>query len=171
MPAPEPFSSLLIPFRSSSSAPPLPPGYTLRQGGESRLGDGSEQSAEGLNRLLLSCGDRPRSAERWRRVLERSCWHLAVHDRSDRLVGFVRATSDQALNANLWDLLSDPSDPEREQVLTALVRSALNRLRREQGGCSVSISAPPEALNLVHRAGFVVDPGGIRAMGLALRQE
>jgi hypothetical protein len=171
MPAPERLSSLLIPFRTSGSAHPLPPGYSLRQGGESPLADGSDQSAEALNRLLLGCGDRPRSAERWRRVLARSSWHLAVHDGSERLVGFVRATSDQALNANLWDLLSDPADPEREEVLSVLVRSALARLRRELGGCSISLSAPPEALSLVHRAGFVVDPGGIRAMGLALRQD
>jgi hypothetical protein len=120
---------------------------------------------------LLCCGDQPRSADRWRRVLERSSWHLAVYDPRSRLVGFLRATSDQALNANLWDLLSDPADPEQEQVLTVLVRSALARLRRELGGCSISVAAPPEALTLLHRAGFVIDPGGIRAMGLALGQE
>jgi hypothetical protein len=89
---------------------------------------------------------------------------------SGQLVGFVRATSDQALNANLWDLLSDPADPTRSEVLATLVHAALARLRRELGGCSISLSAPPEALPALTRAGFVVDPGGIRAMGLGLQE-
>jgi hypothetical protein len=53
-------------------------------------------------------------------------------------------------------------------VITSLVRCALGRLRRELAGCSVSLSAPPEALEILTQAGFVVDPGGIRAMGLDL---
>jgi hypothetical protein len=167
----ERLSSLLIPFRTPNAAHRLPEGYTLVQSPEGDLADGSELAAERLNRLLLSCAERPRSAERWALVFTRSTWHLGVNDRAGRLVGFVRATSDLALNANLWDLLSDPADPERDQVLTTLVRTALARLRRELSGCSISLSAPPEALEILSRAGFVVDPGGIRAMGLALRSD
>ena len=89
-------------------------------------------------------------------------------DAENHLRGYVRITSDQALNANLWDLLSDPTDPAREQVITALLHASLARLRRELSGCSVSVSAPPEALAALSRAGFIVDPGGIRAMGLTL---
>jgi hypothetical protein len=91
-----------------------------------------------------------------------------VLDAQNQLCGYVRITSDQALNANLWDLLSDPADPGREEVITALLQAALARLRRELSGCSVSVSAPPEALEALGRAGFLVDPGGIRAMGLQL---
>ena len=53
-------------------------------------------------------------------------------------------------------------------MLHVLVQAGLQRLRRELGGCSISVSAPPEALEALRRAGFVVDPGGIRAMGLEL---
>ena len=88
-----------------------------------------------------------------------------------QLVGFVRATSDRALNANLWDLVADPADPGRAEVIDALVQAALSRLRREMRGCSISLSAPPEALKALTRVGFVVDPGGIRAMGLDLRAD
>jgi hypothetical protein len=91
-----------------------------------------------------------------------------VHNPQQRLVGFVRATSDQALNANLWDLMADPEDPARDEVLLALLQAALGRLRRELAGCSVSLSAPPEALAALEHCGFLVDPGGIRAMGLRL---
>jgi hypothetical protein len=150
----------LIPFRSPAPTPRLRKGYQL-------FSEPDLTWAE-LDHLLLACGESSRSPERWQRVLERSAWHLAVRDPDDRLVGFLRITSDQALNANLWDLISEPSDPAREEVLVALVETALGRLRRELGGCSISLSAPPEALKALARAGFLVDPGGIRAMGLKL---
>jgi hypothetical protein len=121
-----------------------------------------------LNRLLEKAGDSRRPPELWQRVLTCSAWHLSVINPEQRMVGFVRATSDQALNANLWDLMADPEDPARDEVLLALVQAALSRLRRELAGCSVSLSAPPEALAALEHCGFLVDPGGIRAMGLRL---
>ncbi len=150
----------MIPFRSPAPTPHLRQGYQLL--------NEPDLCSDALNRLLLCCGEQPRNPDRWQRVLARSAWHLAVVDGSGRLVGFVRATSDQALNANLWDLLSDPADPSRSEVLATLVQAAVSRLRREMGGCSISLSAPPEALQALTRAGFVVDPGGIRAMGLGM---
>jgi hypothetical protein len=153
----------LIPFRSQPPSLRLREGYTL-------LNQHDPEPAA-LNRLLEACGDPPRSPERWQRVLECSAWHLVVLDPRGQLVGFVRATSDQALNANLWDLVADPADPGREEVIGALVHAALARLRRELSGCSISLSAPPEALKALTRVGFVVDPGGIRAMGLDLRRD
>ncbi|MCX5967049.1 MAG: N-acetyltransferase [Cyanobacteria bacterium] len=152
----------MIPFRSQPPQPRLREGYQLLHQ--------PAWDADELDHLLQECGDRPRGAGRWGLVLERSAWHLAVRSDQDRLVGFIRATSDQALNANLWDLLADPADPSRDEVIQALVQAALSRLRREMGGCSVSLAAPPEALHAVTRAGFVVDPGGIRAMGLNLKE-
>ena len=151
----------MLPFRSQPPPPVLSAGYTL-------LVD-SYPSAEALNRLLVAGGEGPRDAGRWQRVLERSLWHLAVLNPAGALVGFVRATSDLALNANLWDLCCDPSDHGSQEALAVLVYTGLGRLRRELSGCSISLSAPPEALRALERYGFVVDPGGIRAMGLKLR--
>ncbi len=150
----------MLPFRSQPPQPRLREGYQL-------LWQPPLQADE-LNRLLQLCGERARPHERWQLVLERSAWHLGVRDDSERLVGFLRATSDLALNANLWDLLSDPADPGRDDVLAVLVHAGLGRLRRELSGCSVSLSAPPEALSALSRVGFMVDPGGIRAMGLEM---
>ena len=155
-----PFSSLLMPFRSSTSTPRLRPGYGLQMQ--------PELCWDRLNQLLELNGDRPRPTERWRLALERSSWHLAICREDGVLVGFVRVTSDLALNANIWDLLVDLEDPAWEEVMTALVQTALARLRREMAGCSVSLAAPPTSINALTRAGFVVDPGGIRAMGLNL---
>lgn len=149
----------MIPFRSQPPAPRLPEGYRTE----------TEPPLPGeLNVLLMACGESRRDEQRLALVLERSAWQFCVRDPQGRLVGFVRATSDQALNANLWDLSASPRDPQRSTVLAVLVHSALTRLRRELSGCSISVAAPPEALSALQQHGFMVDPGGIRAMGLVL---
>jgi len=153
--------SLLIPFRLQPPTPRLREGY--------RLLDNPELPAEALNRLLQQAGDQPRSQERWRQVLAHSTWHFAViNEPAAQVVGFVRITSDMALNANLWDLVADADDPAATEVYGALVGAALGRLRRELSGCSISLAAPPAALEALAQHGFVIDPGGIRAMGLPL---
>jgi len=153
--------SLLIPFRNQPSPPALPEGYGLESGDPPATAE--------LQGLLLACGDPPRQSERLVLALKRSIWHLSVRNPAGELVGFLRATSDLALNANLWNLSGHPGDPHRDQVVLVLVHTALNRLRRELPGCSISLSAPPEAVKALTQQGFVVDPGGIRAMGLGLR--
>ncbi|MFM7674996.1 MAG: N-acetyltransferase [Synechococcus sp.] len=153
--------SLLIPFRSQPATPRLREGY--------RLIVDPQPSPEEANRLLRVCGESPRSDERWQRAIACSGWHLGIRTPEGLLVGFVRSTSDQALNANLWDLLVDPADPDPNEILAVLLHTALGRLRRELAGCSISVSAPPEAIQHLEALGFVVDPGGIRAMGLTLR--
>lgn len=151
---------MLLPFRSPPAPSPLRDGYVL-------LVQPSLQ-VEALNQMLESCGGRARTAATWDEVIRRSSWHLAVQDPQGGWVGFIRATSDRALNANLWDLISAPADPAREEVIRALVAAAVERLRRELSGCSISISAPAEAITALTQAGFAIDPGGIRAMGLRL---
>ena len=152
--------SLLIPFRSQPQPPPLPAGYSLS----------SEQwpSAQELDALLVACGDPARPLERIEAALQRSAWQLSVRNSAGALVGFVRVTSDLALNANLWDLTAHPADPQQEQLMIVLVYTTLHRLKRELSGCSISVAATPMAQEALKRHGFVVDPGGIRAMGLSL---
>ena len=81
------------------------------------------------------------------------------------VVGFVRATSDLALNANLWNLAARPG-PDQSDLYAVLVHRALHILRRDLPGCSLSVSAPASALEALRTNGFVIDPNGIRAMGL-----
>ena len=153
--------SLLIPFRLQPPAAPLRPGY--------RLQENVALDSDALNHLLGLIGETPRTASCWAAVLERSTWHVAVLREPDVLVGFVRVTSDMALNANLWDLCADPHDPCQGEIYAALVGATLARLRRDLSGCSISLAAPPAALQALEKHGFVIDPGGIRAMGLELR--
>ena len=150
----------MLPFRHLTPAPRLRAGYQL-------LSDGAPE-ADAMDALLLQAGERARGPERWQRVLAHSLWHLRIETDGGRLVGFVCATSDRALNANLWDLWADLHDPFQEELMQALVQAALGRMRRELPGCSISLSAPPCAQAILERCGFVVDPNGIRAMGLNL---
>ena len=118
--------------------------------------------------MLASCGETTPPLERWSEALARSYGYLCILDTADaELVGFVRITSDQALNANLWNLSAKPG-PDQAQLLAVLVHRALSYLRKELPGCSISIAAPSSALGALTSQGFLLDPGGIRAMGLRL---
>lgn len=122
-----------------------------------------------LNALLEDCGESTHSEERWLLALERSVWHLSIlESATEELVGFVRATSDLALNANLWNLCARPGDYQT-QILAVLVHRSLHMLRRDLPGCSLSISAPTHTVQALEKQGFVIDPNGIRAMGLPLQ--
>ena len=92
-----------------------------------------------------------------------SIWQV----KDSNLVGFVRATSDRGLNANLWNLVAEPGDNQQD-LLKVLVYNALKVLRRDMPGCSVSVSAKPYLIKPLKSQGFLLDPGGIRAMGFKL---
>tara|TARA_Y100001947_G_scaffold153150_1_gene155637 strand:- start:513 stop:974 length:462 start_codon:yes stop_codon:yes gene_type:complete len=151
----------LLPFRQQAAAPRLPERYTMSM---EFVPDGAS-----INALLEDCGDQPHPVDRWPLALQRSIWHLSILDNENkRLVGFVRATSDQALNANLWNLAA-ASGPDQSRLLSVLVHRSLACLRKDLPGCSISIAAPAQALDALKSRGFILDPGGIRAMGLRLR--
>jgi hypothetical protein len=148
-------------FRSQASPPRLPEGYLLAW-------ETLPVDVDDVQALLERCGAPIRPMARLALALERSSWSVRVRDPDDRLVGFLRITSDGALNANLWDLAVDPAVAGRQTVMTVLIHSAVSRLRRELSGCSISLAAPPDTLDVLENQGFLVDPNGIRAMGLVL---
>ena len=116
----------------------------------------------------MSCGESTHPEERWGLALQRSLWQISILEESTgELIGFVRATSDLALNANLWNLAAKPG-PNQGALFAVLVHRALQILRRDLPGCSLSISAPAAALEALKQQGFLIDPNGIRAMGLSL---
>jgi hypothetical protein len=149
-------------FRSQASPPRLPEGYLLAW-------ETLPVDVDDVQALLERCGAPIRPLARLALALERSSWSVRVRDPDDRLVGFLRITSDGALNANLWDLAVDPAVTGRQTVMTVLIHSAVSRLRRELTGCSISLAAPPDTLDVLENQGFLVDPNGIRAMGLVLQ--
>jgi len=150
----------LFSFRQQSP-PSLPSGFVLDL---QHL-----PSPDALNRLLARCNEETHPSKRLALALEKSDFHLSIlEESSGKLSGFVRATSDKGLNANLWNLVAEPS-LEQGQLLAVLVHRALRILRREMPGCSVSVSAPLMAIDALKEHGFLIDPGGIRAMGFRLR--
>ena len=150
----------MLSFLQQPSIPPLPEG--------TRLETSTPPTAQQLNTLLMSCGESTHPEERWELALQRSLWQISILEESTgELVGFVRATSDLALNANLWNLAAKPG-PNQGALFAVLVHRALQILRRDLPGCSLSISAPADALEALKQQGFLIDPNGIRAMGLSL---
>ena len=126
-------------------------------------------SPEALNKLLARCNEETHPSKRLSLALEKSAFHLSIlEESSGNLSGFVRATSDKGLNANLWNLVAEPSR-DQGQLLAVLVHRSLGILRRKMPGCSVSVSAPSMSIEALQENGFLIDPGGIRAMGLKLR--
>lgn len=150
----------LLPFRQKIVVPQLPAGYVLDEN--------NRPSAEALNHLLKECHETVHPSEIWKMAFANTVWHLSVIDEnSGMLSGFVRATSDRALNINLWNLAALPGE-HQEELLSVLINRALVTLRRDMPGCSFSVSAAPMAITSLKSQGFLVDPGGIRAMGLRL---
>ena len=126
-------------------------------------------SPEDLNSLLAKCNEETHPAPKLAVALKQSSFHLSILDESSgKLAGFVRATSDKGLNANLWNLVAQPGKYQ-QQLFAVLIHRVLIILRRELPGCSISIAAPSIAVEALKEQGFLLDPGGIRAMGFRLR--
>ena len=121
-----------------------------------------------INRLLSRCNQDTHQPKKLELALERSDFYLTLlQESSDKLVGFVRVTSDKGLNANLWDLAAEPGD-QQEQYISIMVFNAIEIIRRELPGCSISVAAPLISLKALKASGFLLDPNGIKTMGFRL---
>ena len=150
----------MLPFLKNSNPPTLPLGFVLDVDKPPR--------AQSLNRLLSRCSEDTYPPNLLKLALEKSAFNMSIWQVKDsNLVGFVRATSDRGLNANLWNLVAEPGDNQQD-LLKVLVYNALKVLRRDMPGCSVSVSAKPYLIKPLKSQGFLLDPGGIRAMGFKL---
>ena len=124
---------------------------------------------EDLNKLLATCREKTHPSKRLKSALENSYCCLSIFNTSNRkLVGFVRATSDKGLNANLWNLVAEPGENQKA-LLSFLINQVLLVLKRELPGCSISVSSPSLAIKTLIKQGFLENPNGIRAMEYKLR--
>ena len=97
--------------------------------------------------------------------MQRLCFYLTLFNKtSENLLGFVRVTSDKGLNANLWDLVAEPGD-HQEEYISIIVFKAIEIIRRELPGCSISVAAPSISIKALKANGFLLDPNGIKTMG------
>ena len=121
-----------------------------------------------INNLLISCGSDFFSNEKLFYAIKNSNFFFAICSESKRQVfGFVRVTSDKGLNANLWNLCAQPGENQK-LFYSILLRLTLEKINREMPGCSISVQAPRSSFASLEEIGFVLDPNGIRVMGLRL---
>ena len=150
----------MLGFNSASKYPQIPDGYVLLR---------SEYiSVRKINRLLSKCNQDTHQPRKLELALENSDFYLTLLQKtSENLVGFVRVTSDKGLNANLWDLVAEPGE-QQEKFMSIIVFKAIEIIRRELPGCSISVAAPIISLNPLKANGFLLDPNGIKTMGFRL---
>ena len=150
----------MLGLNSANKCPQIPEGFILLR---------SELiSVRKINRLLLKCKQDTHQPRKLELALRNSDFYLTLlQKKSKNLVGFVRVTSDRGLNANLWDLVAEPGD-KQEKYISIVVFKAIEIIRRELPGCSISVAAPLISINSLEANGFLLDPNGIKTMGYRL---
>ena len=150
----------MLGLNSANKCPQIPEGFVLLR---------SEiVSVRKINRLLSRCNQDTHQPRKLELALKSSDFYLTLlHKTSENLVGFVRVTSDKGLNANLWDLVAEPG-AQQEKYISIIVFKAIEIIRRELPGCSISVAAPLISINALKDNGFLLDPNGIKTMGFKL---
>tara|TARA_Y100000589_G_scaffold324210_1_gene360019 strand:+ start:108 stop:506 length:399 start_codon:yes stop_codon:yes gene_type:complete len=121
-----------------------------------------------INNLLISCGSDFFSNDKLFLAIKNSNFFFSIcHESKKQVFGFVRVTSDKGLNANLWNLCAQPGENQK-LFYSVLLRLTLEKINREMPGCSISVQAPQSSLNSLEENGFILDPNGIRVMGIKL---
>ena len=150
----------MLGLNSANKCPQIPEGFILLR---------SEiVSVRKINRLLSRCNQDTHQPRKLELALKSSDFYLTLLQKtSENLVGFVRVTSDKGLNANLWDLVAEPGN-QQEKYISIMVFNAIEIIRRELPGCSISVAAPLISLKSLKANGFLLDPNGIKTMGFRL---
>ena len=147
----------MLGLNSANKCPQIPEGFVLLRN--------ELVSVRKINRLLSRCNQDTHQPRKLELALKNSDFYLTlVQKTSEKLVGFVRVTSDKGLNANLWDLVAEPGD-QQELYISLIVFKAIEIIRRELPGCSISVAAPSISIKALEANGFLLDPNGIKTMG------
>ena len=150
----------MLGLNSANKCPQIPEGFILLRS--------EVVPVRKINRLLSRCNQDTHQPKKLELALKSSEFYLTLLQKtSDNLVGFVRVTSDKGLNANLWDLVAEPGD-QQEKYIAIVVFNAIEIIRRELPGCSISVAAPLISLKALKANGFLLDPNGIKTMGYRL---
>ena len=150
----------MLGLNSANKGPQIPEGFILLRS--------EVVPVRKINRLLSRCNQDTHQPKKLELALKSSEFYLTLLQKtSENLVGFVRVTSDKGLNANLWDLVAEPGD-QQEKYIAIVVFYAIEIIRRELPGCSISVAAPLISLKALKANGFLLDPNGIKTMGFRL---
>ena len=119
-----------------------------------------------VNNLLIACGIDFFPNSKLESAIKSSNFFFGIYAETQKQIyGFVRVTSDKGLNANLWNLCAKPGKSQKLFYLV-LLRATLEKINREMPGCSISVQAPPSAFESLEDSRFILDPNGIRVMGM-----
>jgi len=147
----------MLGLNSANKCPQIPDGFILLRN--------EIVSVRKINRLNGRCNQDTHQPRKLELALKRSNFYLTLFQKSsDQLVGFVRVTSDKGLNANLWDLVAEPGE-QQQKYISIMVFKAIEIIRRELPGCSISVAAPLISIEALNANGFLLDPNGIKTMG------
>jgi len=150
----------MLGLNSANKCPQIPEGFILLRS--------EVVPVRKINRLLSKCNQDTHQPRKLELALKSSEFYLTLLQKtSENLVGFVRVTSDKGLNANLWDLVAEPGE-QQEKYIAIVVFNAIEIIRRELPGCSISVAAPLISLKALKANGFLLDPNGIKTMGFRL---
>ena len=150
----------MLGLNSANKCPQIPEGFVLLRS--------DIISVRKINRLLSRCNQDTHQPRKLELALKSSDFYLTLLEKTtENLVGFVRVTSDKGLNANLWDLVAEPGT-QQETYISIMVFKAIEIIKRELPGCSISVAAPLISLHALQDNGFLLDPNGIQTMGFRL---
>ena len=150
----------MLGLNASNKCPQIPEGFVLLRS--------DIVSVRKINRLLSRCHQDTHQPRKLELALKSSDFYLTLLEKTtENLVGFVRVTSDKGLNANLWDLVAEPGN-QQETYISIMVFKAIEIIKRELPGCSISVAAPLISLDALKDNGFLLDPNGIQTMGFRL---
>ena len=79
-----------------------------------------------------------------------------------KLIAFARATSDNAFNATIWDVVVHPEFQGK-----GLGKTLINQIVQQLRYCdinTITLFADPEVINFYKTLGFTADPDGVKGM-------
>jgi len=124
--------------------------------------------AKEVNKLLSNCDCETYPIKLLTEAIQKSNFFFTIQNQiSNKIYGFVRVTSDRGLNANLWNLSAAPCN-NQQLYYSILLQVTLEKINREMPGCSISVQAPVSSFKSLEENGFILDPNGIRVMGIKI---
>nr|YP_009399617.1 hypothetical protein [Digenea simplex]ARW69436.1 hypothetical protein [Digenea simplex] len=84
------------------------------------------------------------------------------NENKKQLIGFARATSDNAFNATIWDVVIHP-EFQGKGLGKALINETIKQLRYYDIS-TITLFADPEVIKFYRHLGFMVDPDGVKGM-------
>nr|QCI08306.1 hypothetical protein [Ptilothamnion sphaericum] len=79
-----------------------------------------------------------------------------------KMIGFARATSDNAFNATIWDVVVHPSF-QKKGLGKALMNQIVYNLRSYDIS-TITLFADPQVIKFYRNLGFITDPDGVKGM-------